>query len=99
ESDKDKYCFIEAEDGIRYRNVTGVQTCALPISAFVLVLSIVVISKGYGYKHKIDKIDSADPHQTEDQTSKERDERINVGVDYNICTDSSIHSLYISMLV
>src|SRR5437868_14964399 len=25
--------FFQAEDGIRYRNVTGVQTCALPISA------------------------------------------------------------------
>src|SRR6266704_4731231 len=25
-------CFFQAEDGIRYRNVTGVQTCALPIS-------------------------------------------------------------------
>src|SRR5699024_3841206 len=24
--------FSQAEDGIRYRNVTGVQTCALPIS-------------------------------------------------------------------
>src|SRR6266513_4484154 len=24
--------FCQAEDGIRYRNVTGVQTCALPIS-------------------------------------------------------------------
>src|SRR5699024_12103233 len=24
--------YIQAEDGIRYRNVTGVQTCALPIS-------------------------------------------------------------------
>src|SRR5699024_11777156 len=23
--------FFQAEDGIRYRNVTGVQTCALPI--------------------------------------------------------------------
>src|SRR5699024_8288560 len=26
--------FFQAEDGIRARNVTGVQTCALPISAF-----------------------------------------------------------------
>src|SRR5699024_11713897 len=26
--------FFQAEDGIRDRNVTGVQTCALPISAF-----------------------------------------------------------------
>src|SRR5699024_7315346 len=25
--------FFQAEDGIRYRNVTGVQTCALPILA------------------------------------------------------------------
>src|SRR5207249_9603639 len=30
-----KYCifFFQAEDGIRDRNVTGVQTCALPICA------------------------------------------------------------------
>ena len=27
--------FFQAEDGIRDRNVTGVQTCALPISSFV----------------------------------------------------------------
>src|SRR5699024_12036690 len=27
-----KYFFFQAEDGIRDRNVTGVQTCALPIS-------------------------------------------------------------------
>src|SRR5699024_11889672 len=26
--------FVQAEDGIRDRNVTGVQTCALPISGF-----------------------------------------------------------------
>src|SRR5699024_11400163 len=25
--------FFQAEDGIRHRNVTGVQTCALPISS------------------------------------------------------------------
>src|SRR6266704_210900 len=27
------YIFFQAEDGIRHRNVTGVQTCALPIYA------------------------------------------------------------------
>src|SRR5699024_11808245 len=27
------FFFFQAEDGIRYRNVTGVQTCALPISS------------------------------------------------------------------
>ena len=27
------FCFLfQAEDGIRYRDLTGVQTCALPIS-------------------------------------------------------------------
>src|SRR5699024_12012749 len=26
--------FLQAEDGIRYRNVTGVQTCALPILVY-----------------------------------------------------------------
>src|SRR5699024_11270129 len=31
--------FFQAEDGIRDRNVTGVQTCALPISALIVILS------------------------------------------------------------
>src|SRR5207249_6025063 len=31
------YFFFQAEDGIRDRNVTGVQTCALPISTWLLV--------------------------------------------------------------
>src|SRR5437868_15460492 len=30
--------FFQAEDGIRDRNVTGVQTCALPICQLVLVV-------------------------------------------------------------
>src|SRR3970282_2255992 len=30
-------CFFQAEDGIRDRDVTGVQTCALPISGLVPV--------------------------------------------------------------
>src|SRR5699024_11421480 len=30
------FFFFQAEDGIRGRNVTGVQTCALPISYFIL---------------------------------------------------------------
>src|SRR5699024_12099498 len=29
------FFFFQAEDGIRDRNVTGVQTCALPISAYL----------------------------------------------------------------
>src|SRR5699024_11731723 len=30
------FFFFQAEDGIRYRNVTGVQTCALPISGALI---------------------------------------------------------------
>src|SRR5207249_5595675 len=33
------FFFFQAEDGIRDRNVTGVQTCALPISFAILILS------------------------------------------------------------
>src|SRR5437868_13172896 len=33
------FFFFQAEDGIRDRNVTGVQTCALPIYAFRTILS------------------------------------------------------------
>src|SRR5437660_12026323 len=31
--------FFQAEDGIRYGHVTGVQTCALPISRFIFARS------------------------------------------------------------
>src|SRR5699024_1233063 len=32
------YFFFQAEDGIRDRNVTGVQTCALPILSIILII-------------------------------------------------------------
>ena len=32
--------FFQAEDGIRDTSVTGVQTCALPISIFTLPLGV-----------------------------------------------------------
>src|SRR5699024_11792398 len=35
------FFFFQAEDGIRDRNVTGVQTCALPISSFLLTVTSV----------------------------------------------------------
>src|SRR5699024_11308048 len=42
------YFFFQAEDGIRDRNVTGVQTCALPISAYLFNLVI-----GYFREHEL----------------------------------------------
>src|SRR5699024_11463528 len=47
---------FQAEDGIRDRNVTGVQTCALPISARVLVFDAagrVLLVRG----HDADQVD------------------------------------------
>src|SRR5699024_12206236 len=35
--------FVQAEDGIRDRNVTGVQTCALPISIKSLIAKVMKI--------------------------------------------------------
>src|SRR2546425_4615764 len=40
-----QYFFFQAEDGIRDKLVTGVQTCALPISAF-LCSSTLPVMKG-----------------------------------------------------
>src|SRR5699024_12181936 len=38
------YFFFQAEDGIRDRNVTGVQTCALPILSHYLYLSTLLFT-------------------------------------------------------
>src|SRR5699024_11679067 len=40
------FFFFQAEDGIRDRNVTGVQTCALPISMRVEVDEVVETGPG-----------------------------------------------------
>src|SRR5207249_6020753 len=45
--------FFQAEDGIRDRNVTGVQTCALPISLIMLSPSrIVTTRRGSGSRRR-----------------------------------------------
>src|SRR5256885_9880502 len=44
------YCFFfQAEDGIRYYKVTGVQTCALPI--FEIPAHVTVVQKGEAARH------------------------------------------------
>src|SRR5699024_7462066 len=61
-----EYCFFQAEDGIRDRNVTGVQTCALPICPyfetelenvddylFSVVTSVIQKETDHGLKHLI----------------------------------------------
>src|SRR6266404_9392540 len=47
------YCFVfQAEDGIRVKLVTGVQTCALPISAYVgemVAMIAILVDRGHAY--------------------------------------------------
>src|SRR5699024_11744883 len=47
--------FVQAEDGIRYRNVTGVQTCALPIlfCSFQQIPQLIERAEKYGFKNHI----------------------------------------------
>src|SRR5699024_11482742 len=51
--------FFQAEDGIRDRNVTGVQTCALPIWAPFYTLGPLVTDIAPGYDHITSAIGAA----------------------------------------
>src|SRR5699024_12084485 len=46
------YFFFQAEDGIRDRNVTGVQTCALPISAAETEESVIILEIQMGANNR-----------------------------------------------
>src|SRR5699024_11528749 len=48
------FFFFQAEDGIRDRNVTGVQTCALPISSAVWLLNELGLGFSEKYLNKMD---------------------------------------------
>src|SRR5699024_5498144 len=51
------FFFFQAEDGIRDRNVTGVQTCALPISVLALAKEVkpkMVVAGASAYSRTID---------------------------------------------
>src|SRR5437868_14161339 len=61
------FFFFQAEDGIRDRNVTGVQTCALPIS---FVTNDIVI----GYESKlrmVERVEELHPRSEERRVGKE----------------------------
>src|SRR2546429_5957434 len=46
-------CFFQAEDGIRDVAVTGVQTCALPISALAQRFQASLVGPGQGYRQTL----------------------------------------------
>src|SRR5699024_11718325 len=52
--------FFQAEDGIRDRNVTGVQTCALPISLFLSYGSLKSISSSKSFTLTVNFSTSSD---------------------------------------
>src|SRR6266513_5158627 len=56
------YCFFfQAEDGIRDRNVTGVQTCALPIWEPSDVVLVDIFMPGQGGLQTIDRLRRGSP--------------------------------------
>src|SRR5699024_12226037 len=50
------FVFFQAEDGIRYRNVTGVQTCALPIWIILYCTECSFLCTGKAWRIKNHKI-------------------------------------------
>src|SRR5699024_11683254 len=58
--------FFQAEDGIRGRNVTGVQTCALPISFPAMLIALVRIADDQGLaRFPLEGVDEAEDHRDE----------------------------------
>src|SRR6266404_8850607 len=53
--------FFQAEDGIRVKLVTGVQTCALPISALLLAMTQVVVEGGCVDRRFLERMTSGWP--------------------------------------
>src|SRR5699024_11609345 len=52
------YLFFQAEDGIRDRNVTGVQTCALPISGISKKINLGLdLQGGFEILYEVEPID------------------------------------------
>src|SRR5229473_7296660 len=52
--------FFQAEDGIRDKLVTGVQTCALPISAHLEAVGVQQVGGGGEHvRHRVAQIDAA----------------------------------------
>src|SRR5699024_11845036 len=47
------FVFFQAEDGIRDRNVTGVQTCALPISSEQGVVTLMTVHSAKGLEYPV----------------------------------------------
>src|SRR6266700_4460058 len=65
------FFFFQAEDGIRDFHVTGVQTCALPISVRIEA------SSGLGDKDIDKMVKDAEAHAAEDKRRREEIERRN----------------------
>src|SRR5699024_11400625 len=73
------YFFFQAEDGIRYRNVTGVQTCALPISPLNSInYSIIRFAQVLLWAAECEiKADNGDPAKAEEYVNRVRSRAAN----------------------
>src|SRR5699024_11248860 len=76
--------FFQAEDGIRDRNVTGVQTCALPILAGGVSITYETTEKNPSSEDMADTIyklqQRVEQYSTESQVYQEGDNRITVEI-------------------
>src|SRR5438067_8867226 len=67
------FFFFQAEDGIRDRNVTGVQTCALPIFLLAIaILSVVLLTAVKPRRGKKDDRQDRDRKEDEDRSAHSR---------------------------
>src|SRR5439155_18199000 len=76
--------FLQANDGIREGHVTGVQTCALPISSCVKPLGVPVL-RGMthdGLGHYLSQMIKKAPGSTADIAGTLRDTRTNIVVNF-----------------
>src|SRR2546430_3844510 len=66
------FFFFQAEDGIRDLTVTGVQTCALPISLGIQAVTIDITAAVDGYLAQVEQNGDVDPTRRGNVMARER---------------------------
>src|SRR3712207_9187133 len=73
-------CFFQAEDGIRDIGVTGVQTCALPISR-LSALALVDVATGAPCCEEVDRASRPPDNPKKLKAERSEERRVGKGVD------------------
>src|SRR6266852_8236561 len=91
------FFFFQAEDGIRDATVTGVQTCALPISTEAVIQTgkrtVVIVAQGDGKFAPVDvEIGIETGGQTEIRSGLEAGQKVVVSGQFLIDSESSLRA-------